>query len=33
VVDVTDRTNIAVRLVTFKFCFGHDSLRLVVNCR
>jgi hypothetical protein len=33
VVDVTDRSDVAMRFITFKLCFGHDSLRSVVNCR
>ena len=33
VVDVTDGADVAVRLVSFKFCFGHLTLRLVVDCR
>ncbi len=33
VVDVTDRADVAVRLVTFKLCFGHLTLRSVVSCR
>jgi hypothetical protein len=30
---VTDRSDVAVRFGTFKFCFGHLTLRSVVNCR
>jgi hypothetical protein len=31
VVDVTDGADVAVRLVTFKLCFGHLTLRSIVS--
>ena len=32
-VDVTDGSDVAVRFITFKLCFGHLTLRSVVSCR
>src|SRR5207237_114756 len=32
-VDVTDRSDVAVRFGTFKLCFGHLTLRSIVDCR
>jgi hypothetical protein len=33
VVDVTDRPDVAMRFIAFKLCFGHLTLRSIVNCR
>src|SRR5215472_16635563 len=33
VVDVTDRSNVAVRFGTFKLCFGHLTLRSIASLR
>jgi hypothetical protein len=35
VIDVTDRADVAVRLVAFEFCFAHDSkiLRVLSSAR